>query len=83
MISPPPIQSAIQNENGVIDAGWSAFMTDVYNGVLALQQSGTTAKRPTKFLYAGRMYFDTSLGAEGKPIWYSGTSWRLADGTAA
>lgn len=46
----------------------------------ALTGAGTTADRPTKGLYAGRPYFDTTLG---KPIFYTGTAWVLADGTAA
>lgn len=42
--------------------------------------SGTTANRPTVNLYVGRVYFDTTLGL---PIWYSGTQWVDATGTAA
>jgi len=48
----------------------------------ALSESGTTANRPVKFLFAGRTYFDTSLAAgAGKPIWYNGASWVDATGT--
>jgi len=43
----------------------------------ALTGTGTTAQRPTKGLYAGRPYFDSTLG---KPIFYSGTGWVDATG---
>ena len=46
----------------------------------ALTGTGTTANRPTKGLYVGRPYFDTTIG---KPIWYNGTIWVLATGLAA
>jgi hypothetical protein len=42
--------------------------------------SGTTANRPTVNLYAGKPYFDTTLGL---PVWYKGPGWVKADGTAA
>lgn len=45
---------------------------------------GTTAQRPV--YSAGQAisayYFDTSLGAHGKPIWWNGTDWRDATDTA-
>lgn len=43
--------------------GWfaQAFMI-----LFAVQQSGTTASRPTSRLWVGRTYFDTSLNL---PIW--------------
>ena len=48
----------------------------------ALTSAGTTAQRPTKGLWIGRPYFDTSLAAgAGKPIWYNGTDWIDATGT--
>lgn len=85
MIDPPPNRTAIQDKEGHIDAAWQAFMSDVFNGITALQSHGTTAQRPTKNLSPGRFYFDESLGANGMPIWVNklGTGWVLADGTAA
>lgn len=69
---------------GVSD-GWRNFFNSVFTICNALTTSGTTANRPTKGLWVGRMYFDTSLGAHGKPIWVdkAGTGWVLADGTVA
>lgn len=72
MINPPPNQIAVTNKDGVVDAAWKAYFSDVYVGVLATQQSGTTANRPTKNLYAGRPYFDTTLNQE---CIYTGTTW--------
>ena len=56
---------------------WMAQLTDIVN---ALVSSGTTADRPTTFLFAGRTYFDTTLG---QPIWYDGGGWVDATGTTA
>lgn len=64
---------------------WSSYWTQVFQILFAVQQSGTTAQRPTTGLWAGRPYFDISLGANGKPIWVRKDlgGWVLADGTAA
>jgi len=64
---------------------WRNWFMQAQTILFAAQQSGITANRPTKNLYPGRPYFDTSLGANGKPIWVNkaGTGWVLADGTAA
>lgn len=97
MISPPPSRSPIisfletifkrlgVNESAAIDANWQEFFSDAYFGIKYTQTSGTTAERPVKDLFPGRFYFDTSLGANGKPIWIAknGVTWILADGTVA
>lgn len=44
-----------------------------------LGSTGTTAQRPT-VRPTGFAYFDTTVN---RPIWWNGTSWRFADGTAA
>ncbi len=64
---------------------WSSWFTQAFQILFAVQQSGTTAQRPTSGLWIGRTYFDTDLGANGKPIWIGkdGATWILADGTAA
>jgi hypothetical protein len=50
------------------DVGWfsQAFLI-----LFAAQQSGTTANRPTKQLWVGRTYFDTTLNL---PIWVQAVS---------
>lgn len=60
--------------------GWRPFFSAVFQLLTAMTQSGTTARRPTTFLWTGRMYYDTTLGL---PIFYKGPGWVKADGTAA
>lgn len=58
-------------------AQWTTRMNSIGN---AAGQSGATANRPTKGLWVGRMYFDTTLA---KPIWYDAngaTGWCDATG---
>lgn len=44
---------------------------------------GSTASRPTLGATdTGYLYFDTTLVAAGKPIWWSGTAWLDSTGTA-
>ena len=53
-----------------VNPGWRNWFNSVFTICNALTMSGTTAQRPTVGLWKGRMYFDTSLGANGgKPIW--------------
>jgi hypothetical protein len=43
---------------------------------------GPTANRPTlNSKDLGKMYFDTTLSVEGKPIWWTGTAWVDSTGT--
>jgi hypothetical protein len=66
--------------------GWRCWLDDedgeyIHNGTawLLWRGSGTTANRPASAM-AGATYFDTTTG---KPNFYSGSGWVLADGTAA
>lgn len=77
----------VQDDQGNIvrvESGWRNFFSQVFTICNALTMSGTTANRPTAMLWAGRMYFDTSLAANGKPIWVNkgGTGWIDATGAA-
>ena len=87
MIGLPPISSAliVNGELAMWPTPWGNWLSQAWQILQAVEQSGTTANRPTKNLWVGRTYFDTSLGANGKPIWVNklGTGWVLADGTAA
>lgn len=80
---PPPLAAPIVDQGGALMTPWGAFFSALYDVVRP--KSGTTAQRPTKGLYPGLVYFDTSLGVNGKPIWVNKTAsgWVLADGTAA
>lgn len=87
MLNPPPMQSNLVVNGKLVTwtQPWGNWMTRTWQIVSAAEQSGTTAQRPTTNLWVGRPYFDTSLGANGKPIWVdkTGAAWVLADGTAA
>lgn len=50
----------------VIARTYVSFFEQIFNLLSAMTQSGTTAQRPTTFLWVGRNYFDTTLGY---PIW--------------
>jgi hypothetical protein len=78
MIQAPPNQSQLQDVTGKVSPLWQLFFSNVFSSVTALQQSGTTAQRPTKGLYIGRPYFDTTLGYS---INYNGTVWVDGAGT--
>ena len=58
---------------------------DNFSSFVANPPSGTTSERPVALgnvrVPIGFMYFDTSLGSGGKPIWYNGTVWKDASGT--
>ena len=69
--------SPMFNKDGSMSHDWLAWFTIASNILNATTLSGTTANRPTKFLYTGRFYFDTTLG---KPIWYKTAGWVDATG---
>lgn len=67
--------------------GWRLWVEDedadyVYNGSAwaFVRGAGTTANRPAGTKLTGAVYFDTTLG---KPVWWSGSGWVDATGTAA
>lgn len=57
---------------------WLVWSSRVSQLLTWMQESGTTANRPTAGLYVGRRYFDTTLGY---PVWYNGSAWVNASGT--
>ncbi len=53
-------------------------------GVLVPVAKGPAGSRPVPLAAEiGRMYFDTTLDADGLPIWWNGTKWIKADGSDA
>jgi len=50
---------------------WQNFFSNAYQLLLMLTLSGTTANRPTKYLWVGRYYYDTTIN---KPIWVNSVS---------
>jgi len=77
-VAPPG--SVITEEGAQASRGYVAWSSLVASYLTALMGSGTTANRPTKLLWAGRPYFDTTLG---QPIWYDGAGWIDATGASA
>ncbi len=57
-----PVDREVDGKNTEVNQGWRNFFQAVFNILTALTMSGTTAERPTKFLWVGRPYFDTTLG---------------------
>lgn len=72
-IAPPPPTS-----DSFTALSWQTWFQNVYQR-MAGPTSGTTTNRPTKFLYQGRVYFDTTLG---KPVFYKGPGWVDATGAS-
>lgn len=74
--------------------GGGSYITDAGTRTIIEPQqeirSGTTAQRPSSGLSAAHLlstqhwgpYFDTTLDADGKPIWWNGTIWIDATGAA-
>lgn len=87
--SPPnsPVDVALAEGRSVrlinVSEGWRNFFMATYTICNALTMSGTTAQRPTRPLWVGRMYWDATLG---RPIWIKSlnpTVWVFSDGTPA
>ena len=72
MIAPPPIRDDFGS------LSWQTWFQGVYQELRA-PSSGPTTARPTKNLFPGLFYFDSTLG---KPIWYSGSAWVDATGAS-
>lgn len=85
--SVPPLNSPLEVRDRMAfwSQPWANWTSQAWVFLFDVQNSGTTAQRPTTNMYPGKFYFDTSLGTEGKPIWLGKDSetWLLADGTAA
>jgi hypothetical protein len=90
LISGPPAGAVdTQSFDGTLTPptpAWRHFFSDVFTICSALTQAGTTAQRPVRLLWVGRVYFDTDLGPNGKPIWLASVTppaWVTADGLPA
>lgn len=84
-ITPPPGRAAFDETDAQgrpvrANRLWTSFLGQVFAICFAVAQSGTTAQRPTVTLFAGRPYFDTSLGYT---IWWDGSQWVDAAGSPA
>jgi len=75
----PPLNSPIGSNE------WIAWFDQVTIAINSIQKSGTTADRPTKNLYIGQRYFDTTLG---RPIYlqsyaFGVATWAFSNGLPA
>lgn len=61
-----PSNSQVVDSNGNATNPWQSVFSRWHTIIASAQQSGTTAQRPTKVLWIGRRYFDTTLG---KPVY--------------
>ena len=75
-LTPPGL--LIADTNGTATRTWTLFAQQAAALLTGMSGSGVTADRPTKGLWVGRPYFDTTLG---KPVWYKGAVWVDATGT--
>lgn len=85
LVSPPPTRGTVDELDGNgrpvrVSRLWSSFFDRIFLVSFAVSQAGTTAQRPVERLFAGRPYFDTTVGY---PIWWDGTQWVDATGTPA
>ena len=67
-------------DNGVTPhQSWSEWTLLIFRILFGLTESGTTAQRPTKNLWIGRTYFDSTLGYQicvktiSPVVWVNGT----------
>lgn len=70
------------DQDGNFTPAWAQWLTRTHGSVITLQQSGPTSQRPTKLLWVGRYYYDTTLN---QPIWLNAINpvvWRDAAGIA-
>lgn len=74
----PPFASTVIDAEGHLTRPWTVWFTNLW--VQTNSVSGPTADRPTKDLFVGKQYYDTTLN---KPIWLRSvrpTVWKDATG---
>lgn len=76
LINQPPATNA----DTTLGPGWAAWFSAAFMILTGLTASGTTANRPTKGLWVGRPYFDSTLGYN---VYYDGTGWVDGNGSPA
>lgn len=82
MRQPPVINPWAEGQGPAPAKWWVDWFSLIFRLLTGLTESGTTAQRPTKNLWVGRMYYDTTLN---KPIWVNAITpavvWKDAAGT--
>lgn len=73
-----PDNAALVGDDKMATTPWANIFSRWHTIIVSAQQSGTTAQRPTKVLWIGRRYFDTTLGkpvyirSVGPAVWVDG-----------
>lgn len=65
-LQPFPTDPRLTDGQGQPTPVWQAWLAGVQRWLSPVGQFGTTAQRPTKSLYVGQSYYDTTLGY---PVW--------------
>lgn len=82
-LPPAPTDPFVSDSRGMLKPTWQAWLSAIQSWVYPLGSFGSTATRPTKGLYIGYMYIDTTLGY---PVWVYQVSpsivWHNASGAA-
>lgn len=77
LINSPPVAGALVDDRAIAVPGFATWLLQAFRILFDLQNSGTTAQRPTVNLYQFKFYGDTTLGI---PIWYINGAWRNSAG---
>ena len=72
MINTPPISGPFVNVDGRVTLPVATWLNVLWLVANSVSESGTTSQRPTKNLWVGRPFFDTTLV---KPVFWDGSSW--------
>ena len=73
-----PDNASLVGDDKMATPPWANIFSRWHTIIVSAQQSGTTAQRPTKVLWIGRRYFDTTLGkpvyirSVGPAVWVDG-----------
>lgn len=78
LLTPPPLLISFDS-SGAPSKAWQDHMYMLYQFARKYRGNGVTADRPTNALETADWYWDSTLQ---KPIWWTGTAWKDAAGTA-
>jgi len=79
MIEEAPLKNKVSDTGGVLSLSWTSWLKKLALYAGSVNDSGTTAQRPTSNLWIGRPYFDTTLGyiihikTVSPVVWVNGT----------
>ena len=68
----PPLQSQSNDTTGRFTSVWQSWITRAQSVLNAVTLSGNTSSRPTKDLYVGQPFFDSTLN---QVVWWNGSEW--------